>query len=97
MKYQCYFVSVKYCLQPFYPVDRSTPIDTGNSFNDTVTYKCDIGYQFADNDTVKTFFCQANETWEVPPTECEGKLLYMYSPDSILKRILLPSVENLNA
>ena len=48
-------------------------LETGNEYNDTVTYNCSYAHEFVDGLTEKTFRCLLNKEWEEPPGFCKGE------------------------
>lgn len=67
--YDANFTEV-YCVRPVTSNARAdTPL---NSFGVVATYTCEYGFEYADNDTVKSFECGSNG-WIPPPVECIGK------------------------
>ena len=45
---------------------------TDREYGAAIRYRCDAGYAFPDNRSVKTAYCSSRMTWEPPIQECQG-------------------------
>ena len=65
------FTAVDCGAYPSLPNGQPTP-PNATTYNNTVSYQCNTGYKFNNNDTYAQIVCQNNSTWTNILSTCEG-------------------------